>query len=229
MASISDHQHHCASNQDGDGSVNHTKIAPHPSNNCPSHHAYAGVRPFSISSKYHKRKGWPRKMEIFCKTLNSSHIFLWLKTVSILLFDGKCLKSQMMGWEFLANQIISRPIIISSDLASHQIKVTAQITPILLSVDIGLALIVNFTSNQGQSASNQGIISSKSNHAHARWPPVMWAVCAKSKSVRRWFLLDHALMWFFCAKLSRDLIYAVTRLMNRRKKGPCLSTGALLD
>ena len=153
MASISDHQHHCASNQGIDGSVNHTKIAPHPSNNCPSHHAYAGVRPISISSKYHKRKGWPQKMEIFCKTLNSSHIFLWLKTASVLLFDGKRLKSQMMGWKFLVNQIISRPIIISSDLASYQIKIDCY--PIMGVSNHALS------SNQGQRASYQIIISSK--------------------------------------------------------------------
>ena len=176
MTSISDHQHHCASNQGIDGSVKHTKIAPHPSNNCPSHHTCAGVRPISISSKYHKRKGWPQKMEIFCKTLNSSHIFLWSKTASVLLLDGKRLKSQMIGWEFLVNQIISRPIIISSDLASHQIKVTTQITSILLSVDIGLALIVHLTSNQGLWASYQAIVFGKSHHVHVRWPPMMWAV-----------------------------------------------------
>lgn len=220
MAEISDHQHHCASNQGIDGSVNHTKIAPHPSNNCPSPHAYAGVRPIFISSKYHKRKGWPRKMEIFCKTLNSSHIFLWLKIKSGLLFDSKWLKSQMMGWKFLVNQIISRPIIISSDLAPHQIKIDCY--PIMGVSNHALS------SNQGLWASYHIIISSKSNHAHVRWPTVMWAICAKSKSVRRWFLLDHALMWFFCAKLSRDLIYVSTRLMHRRKKGRCRKTAALL-
>ena len=153
MASISDHQHHCASNQGIDGSVNYIKIAPHLSNNCPSHHAYAGVRPIFISSKYHKRKGWPRKMEIFCKTLNSSHIFLWLKIISVLLFDGKRLKSQMIGWEFLANQIISRPIIISSDLASHQIKIDCY--PIMGVSNHALS------SNQGLWASYHIIISSK--------------------------------------------------------------------
>ena len=43
----------------------------------------------------------------------------------------------------------------------------------LISGDIGLALIVHFASNQGQQTSYQAIISGKSHHAHARWPPVM--------------------------------------------------------